>query len=206
MLESIVVYLQGLPVWGVITVTFLVAYIENLFPPSPSDLILVFLGTLVGLGTVGMTTMICTATLGSVAGFATAYWIGRRYGRALVESKRVPFLTVELLAKVEGWFNRYHGLIIIANRFLSGTRAVISFAAGITRMPVLRTTLYCLVSAAVWNSIMVLLGKQLGSNWRAVEGILATYGNVVTIVIVTTLIGYFGWRYFKRRRERREIT
>jgi membrane protein DedA with SNARE-associated domain len=206
MIESIVVYLQGLPVWGVIIVTFLVAYIENLFPPAPSDVILVFLGTLVGLGTVGMTTMIGTATLGSVAGFATAYWIGRRYGTALIESRRVPFLSVELLLKVEGWFNKYHGLIIVANRFLSGTRAVISFAAGITKMPFLRTTLYCLVSAAAWNSLMVIIGKQLGANWRSVEGILATYGNVVTILIVTTLVVYFSWKYLKRRKERRSIT
>jgi len=199
MLESIVVYLQGLPVWGVIIVTFLVAYIENLFPPSPSDVILVFLGTLAGLGTIGMSTLIVTATLGSVAGFATAYWIGRRYGTALIESKRVPFLSVELLLKVEGWFNKYHGLIIVANRFLSGTRAVISFAAGITKMPFIRTTLYCLVSAAAWNSIMVVVGKQLGANWRSVDGILATYGNVVTILIVTTFVGYFGLKFFRRR-------
>lgn len=203
MIESLVIYLQGLPVWGVILFTFLIAYIENLFPPSPSDVILVFLGTLVGLGTVGMTSMIIAATLGSVTGFATAYWIGRRYGTGLIASKRLPFLSVELLVKVEGWFEKYHGLIIIANRFLSGTRAIISFAAGITKMPFVRTTIYCTISAAAWNTIMILLGKHLGANWRAVEGVLATYGNVVTIVIVTTLVGYVGWRWWKRRAEQR---
>lgn len=188
MVESLVELLQSLPLWGVLLFTFLIAYIENLFPPSPSDLLLVFAGTLVGLGSVGYIELLLTATAGSVSGFATAYLCGRKYGDALLDSRWVPFLNRTLMAKVESWFNRYHGLIIVANRFMAGTRAIIAFAAGIASMPFPRTLLYCFISAAAWNALLLWGGAALGSRWRDIEGILSVYGWAVTGVLIVVAI------------------
>ncbi len=196
MLETLVGFFNGLPPAGILALTFIVAYVENLFPPSPSDVLLVFLGTLVGIGVVGFWPMIATATAGSVAGFLTAYLLGRRYGEAVIESPLVPFIDRPLVDKVERLFEKYHGLIIVVNRFLAGTRAVISFVAGIVRMPLPRTLIYCTVSAAAWNALLVIVGMNVGSRWREVDGYLAAYGWVVTaILVVLTII----WIVRKRR-------
>lgn len=200
MLESIVTFLQSLPPWGVLGVTFLIAYIENIFPPSPSDVLLVFCGTIVGIGTVGFVPMLLVATLGSVTGFSTAYWLGRKYGTQIAEKRWVPFLNMETIGRVQRWFDRYHGLIIVVNRFLSGTRAVISFAAGITAMPFPRTVFYCTISAAVWNALMILLGMQFGSRWRDVDQYLSAYGTAITILLVAAVAGWFAWKWWKNRR------
>lgn len=200
MLESIVTFLQSLPPWGVLGVTFLIAYIENLFPPSPSDVLLVFCGTIVGIGTVGFVPMLIMATLGSVTGFSTAYWLGRKYGTQIAEKRWVPFLNMDTIGRVQHWFDKYHGLIIVVNRFLSGTRAVISFAAGITAMPFPRTVIYCTISAAVWNALMILLGMQFGSRWRDVDQYLSTYGTAITILLVAAVVGWFVWKWWKKRR------
>lgn len=200
MLESIVTFLQSLPPWGVLGVTFLIAYIENLFPPSPSDVLLVFCGTIVGIGTVGFVPMLTMATLGSVTGFGTAYWLGRKYGTQIAEKRWVPFLNMDTIGRVQRWFDKYHGLIIVVNRFLSGTRAVISFAAGITAMPFPRTVIYCTISAAVWNALMILLGMQFGSRWRDVDQYLSAYGTVITILLVAAVVGWFVWKWWKKRR------
>ena len=93
-----IAYLNGLPVWGVLLFAFFVCYIENLVPPSPSDVLLLFTGTLVGLGTVGFVPLLAASTIGSVAGFATTYWIGRKYGRRLVDSGKIPFVDKESIA------------------------------------------------------------------------------------------------------------
>lgn len=201
MLESIVTFLQSLPPWGVLGVTFLIAYIENLFPPSPSDVLLVFCGTIVGIGTVGFVPMLVMATLGSVTGFSTAYWLGRKYGTQIAEKRWVPFLNMDTIGRVQRWFDKYHGLIIVVNRFLSGTRAVISFAAGITAMPFPRTVIYCTISAAVWNALMILLGMQFGSRWRDVDQYLSAYGTVITILLVAAVVGWFVWKWWKKRRD-----
>ena len=54
MIETLVTFFQGLPPTGVLALTFGIAYIENLFPPSPSDVLLVFIGTIVGSMVVAM--------------------------------------------------------------------------------------------------------------------------------------------------------
>jgi membrane protein DedA with SNARE-associated domain len=198
MLESIIQTLSELPPAGIFIVTFLVAYIENLFPPSPSDLILVFIGTLCGIDTVTFLPTIVVATSGSVLGFASAYWIGRKYGRALIDKGWVPFITTSLLEKVYRWFEKYHGLIIIGNRFLAGTRAVISFAAGMTRLPFPRTALYSTLGAFAWNSLLIWIGMQVGTRWREIDKILSAYGWVVTGIIATIVI-IFIVRKLRRR-------
>lgn len=184
MIESIVLFLQSLPPWGVIAAVFIIAYVENLFPPSPSDVLLVFAGTLIGIGAADAYSLLAASTFGAVSGFATAYAIGRRYGPRVIASPLVPFLDAELIKRVQRWFDRYHGLIIVVNRFLAGTRAVIAFAAGITHMPFPRTVLYCTISAAAWNALLLWLGSLAGTRWRDINNYLGTYGWVVTILLV----------------------
>lgn len=197
MVEALIEFLNGLPVWGVLLFALFVCYIENLFPPSPSDVLLLFCGTLVGLGTVGFVPLLVASTVGSVGGFITTYWIGRKYGRRLVDSGKIPFVDKESIAKVERWFEKYQGLIIIVNRFLAGTRGVVSFVAGMSRLPFIRTTLYCLVSATAWNALMIWLGKLFGANWRVVESYMGTYGWIITGILAILFI----WWLIRRKRK-----
>jgi len=199
MLETLISFFQGLPPWGILVLTFGIAYIENLFPPSPSDVLLVFVGTIVGIGVVGFVPTLAVATLGSTAGFCTAYWLGRTYGEVIADSPLVPFITRAGIAKVERWFDKYHGLIIVANRFLAGTRAVISFVAGIARLPFPRTLFYCTISAAAWNALMLVIGENVGSRWRDVDQYIAAYGWIMTGLLVLAV-----WIWWYRRRRSRE--
>ncbi len=198
MVESFVAFAQELPVWAILVSTFVIAYIEHLFPPSPSDVLLAFIGTLVGIGVVSLVPTLVAATAGSVTGFATAYWIGRRYGRGLLESRWMPFITPEMIDRVNTWFDRYHGLIIIGNRFLAGTRAVIAFAAGMARLPFPRTVVYSGISAAVWNLLLLYAGILLGSRWQEVGQWLSIYGWVI-IGLAAVFVGVLLFRKWKRR-------
>ncbi len=198
MIEPIIAVLEQLPAAGILAMAFAFAFIENLVPPSPSDVVLVVLGTLVGTGVVGFVPTLIAATGGSVLGFAAAYALGARYGEAIVESPWVPFITPALIARVETWFAKYHGLIVLGNRFLAGTRAVVSFVAGITRQPFPRTVLLSAVSAAVWNAILIYAGSAVGENWRTIDQWLSVYGWVVTgLLVVAATVWYI------RKRQRR---
>jgi membrane protein DedA with SNARE-associated domain len=77
MMEQGIVWLQQAPPWGVLLLMFLIAYIENIFPPAPSDMLLVFAGTMIGFGTVDFSQALAAATIGSTTGFMTAYLLGR---------------------------------------------------------------------------------------------------------------------------------
>ena len=85
------------------------------------------------------------------------------------------------------------------NRFLSGTRAVISFFVGVSELPISITLPLCAVSALMWNSLLVYGGSVLGRNWRQLDHYLDIYGTaiLVLILIVAVLIGV---RYFVKSR------
>lgn len=166
---------------------FAVAYIENVFPPSPSDVVVVFGGYLVGVGTIEFTVALAVTTTGSITGFLTMYKVGDWFGEAIIEKKRLSFLSLESIHKVEEWFRKYGYWIIVVNRFLSGTRAVVSFFAGLSRLKIVRTTILCGLSALVWNWMMISAGALLGHNWNSIVLYLSTYGQIVTGTLLTAL-------------------
>jgi membrane protein DedA with SNARE-associated domain len=196
--EQLINWLQGLPPAGVLAFMFFVAYIENLFPPSPSDVLIVFAGTLIGIGTVGFAPALLITTLGSTTGFMSAYLLGR-YFDGFVHGRLSRFLPVNAINQVESLFQRYGYGVIIANRFLAGTRAIVSFFAGMSRMNLPVTTALCTASAAVWNTILLYLGLVFANNWRQAAAYLETYSKVATVVVATALI-VFLLVFFRRRR------
>lgn len=182
MLETIIALLKTLSPLGILLVTFAITFIENIFPPSPSDILLVFCGTLVGVSVVGFVPMLFSATAGSVAGFLVMYWIGYEFGVKILESGKLRFLPLDAVHKAEAWFQRYGFGLIVANRFLSGTRAVISFFAGMSQLPLTKTTLLSAVSAFAWNAILIVVGMELGENWIQIQSYLESYGAVMSVI------------------------
>ena len=199
-IEDLISMLQNLSPMGVLVFLFLVAYIENIFPPSPSDVLLVCGGTLIGVGTVGFIPALLTATLGSTLGFMTAYLAGRHFGKRITEGRFARFLPVSAIYKVERWFQRFGYGVIIANRFLAGTRAVVSFFAGMARMNLTATTVLCAASAGLWNALLLYLGMVFGKNWHVVADYLTTYSTIVTVVVIVLILILLLW-YLKQRRD-----
>ncbi|MFZ1080571.1 MAG: DedA family protein [Candidatus Kryptoniota bacterium] len=178
---------------------FFFAFLENLFPPSPSDLVVAFGGALVGFGKLNIIAAILFATLGSTAGFVLMYYVGFIFGRELVDSGKLKFLPLEKIKTVEGWFTKYGYWMVVGNRFLSGTRAVISFFVGLSKLPIVITLPLCAMSALLWNTLLVFTGSQLGHNWRKLEYYLDIYGTIVVAIVVFAAV-YFILKYFYKRK------
>ena len=198
--EKTILWLQQLSPFGVMVAIFLIAYVENIFPPAPSDVLLVFAGTLIGIGTVGFAPSLLVATLGSTLGFMTAYGAGRYFEKEVIEGRLSRWLPVNTFSKVEALFRKYGYGVIIANRFLAGTRAIVSFFAGMSRMKFVPTTVLCALSAGVWNALLLWLGKSLGGNWREAGNYLATYSTFVTLVLVAIAVVFLVRWLLKRRK------
>ena len=187
------------PIWIYITL-FLFAFVENVFPPSPSDLVIVIGGTLVGAGDLNFILSLIFATLGSITGFMLMFYIGSTVDRKVIHSGRFKFIPVDAIEKVETWFRKYGYLIIVANRFMPGTRAVISFFAGISNLQPRKTTFLCFVSALAWNIIMLYLGFIFGDNVQMVDEYLTTYSNIIIVVTILVIL-FFSFRFFFRKRK-----
>jgi membrane protein DedA with SNARE-associated domain len=190
--------LQTLSPALVLCTVFAVAFIENIFPPAPSDVAIVCSGSLIAIGRVGFLETLLVATAGSTLGFILMYKIGDWFGAKILEKGKISFIPVESVKKVDEWFRKYGYGIIIANRFLAGTRAVVSFFAGMAEINLLITTVLCFVSALAWNAILIAGGYALGNNWERIGFYLSTYSQVVTGIVVVAAIGLVT-RYFIKR-------
>ncbi len=197
-MEELVLRLQSLDPLAVYAAVFGIALIENIFPPSPSDVLVVFAGSLAGVGDVALVPVILCATAGSTVGFVAMYKIGQWFGERILERGKIRFIPVEGVRKVEGWFGRYGYWLIAANRFMSGTRAVISFFAGMSELHLAKTTALSFVSALAWNTILVIAGFTLGKNWSRIGFYLSTYSYIVTAIIVILVLLFLA-RYLYRR-------
>ena len=204
-MDSLLDFLVGLSdVWLYIAI-FFIAYIENVFPPSPSDVIVLFAGSLVGMGRLDFLPVVTAAILGSTTGFMSMYAIGHWFGDTIVEAGKLKFIPLDQVQKVERWFRRYGYWVVVANRFLSGTRAVVSFFAGLSKMNFMVTTILSFASAAVWNLILVSGGNELGRNWHVIGRFISTYSQVI---IITTLLLAAIWliRFWVRRHNNRKAS
>lgn len=202
MLEAIVEFLMTVPWYWVLIIAFAVTVLENLFPPSPCDSVLVFMGSMVALGIVGFAELLFFATLGSTVGFILMYQFGAKFDNKILKSGKFKFLKAENVDKVENWFRIYGYKLIVANRFLSGTRAVISFFAGMSGLNFRKTIILSAISAAIWNSILLLLGSVFGSNWQALEHYISVYGQIIfPIVIIAILFFFVRWLLKNKKKQ-----
>jgi membrane protein DedA with SNARE-associated domain len=196
-MEQFINYLAALnPIW-IYCVAGGIAYIENVFPPMPSDVILVAAGSLAGLGRVDFVLLLVLSTIGSTAGFLTMYKVGDWFGVRILEAGRFKYIPLEKIHKVEAWFKKYGYWVVIANRFLAGTRAVVSFFTGMSELSLWWTAILSFLSSLFWNIILLFAGKELGKNWREISLYLVTYGKVVTIFLIIIVIIFTGQYYYR---------
>ena len=201
MLESIINVLKDVPWEIVLLIAGSVAVLENLFPPAPSDTVIIFTGTLVGINVVGFVPLLLASTLGSAIGFLIMFFLGYVFGEQIIDSKKFKFINRKNLDKPDRLFKKYGDLIIVANRFLSGTRAVISFFAGISKMPKTKTILLSIISALFWNAILISLGYFLGQNWQVADRYLEIYGWIIAPILIGLVVFFTVRWYLKEKKE-----
>ena len=186
------------PLWVYFAVAG-IAYIENIFPPFPSDVIVIAAGSLVGIGTINFGAALLLATAGSTLGFMTMYKVGYWFGAKILETGKIKFIPIVGVHKVEAWFRKYGYWVVVANRFMAGTRAVVSFFVGLSELSISKSTALSCVSALAWNFLLLYAGKTLGQNWRAVLIYLQAYGQTITIIVIGALLVIIAHQLYSRR-------
>jgi membrane protein DedA with SNARE-associated domain len=193
-------WMQGLPpVWAYVTL-FVIAYGENVAPPIPGDMVVVFGGYLAGLGQLHLGVVVLLSTVGGALGFMTMFAIGARLGQSLLDPDRFQWLPREGIDKARRWIQRYGYGVVAANRFLSGARSVISLTAGMAEMNTWRTLWWCTVSALVWTALISYAGYAVGENWTLVVAYLRAYGRVILTLLFLVAAGLVARWYWRSQR------
>ena len=92
MFEDVLIKIATFPPFWIYITLFFFAFIENLFPPSPSDVVTVIGGSLVGAEAINFLLALIFTTLGSILGFALMFYIGATVDKKLIHSGRFRFI------------------------------------------------------------------------------------------------------------------
>jgi membrane protein DedA with SNARE-associated domain len=196
--------LSVLETLGSVGVGLLVA-LESVFPPIPSEVVLPLAGFLAGQGRMGLVAVLIWATAGSVVGALALYGIGAALGAQRLRrlADRVPLMDSRDVDRAESWFTRHGVWAVLICRMVPGMRSLVSIPAGVNRMPLWQFTLLTAVGSAVWNSIFIGLGYELGAQWDQV-GKYSDLLNYAVVGAIVLVIGLLVVRRLRRSRQGRD--
>ena len=160
----------------------------------PGDVILAMAGVYVTRGELSFPIVVGLAVLGTTAGEVTGYWLGRRFGRPIIE--RLPF-SDRLRPKVDEAakaLRRNSGKAIVLGRFATGAGGTLPFAAGVAEIPFARFLLFAVPTILVWATALVLLGTLVGDHVETLDRIVSTFGWAVLAAIVLAVAGRIVWK------------
>lgn len=187
---------------------FLLIMIENVFPPIPSEVILLFGGFMTTYTKLSIFGMIVASTLGSLFGAIILYYIGKIFNKDKLKKiisgrlGKVLRLKVSDIDNADNWFDNKGNKTVFFCRFIPLVRSLISIPAGMSEMPVFKFLLYTLFGSLIWNTVLIIVGSVVGENWTKIVGILDTYSH--TVVIILLIIFVVGVYFFYRNRSNKK--
>ena len=183
---------------------FLMIAIENIFPPIPSEVILLFGGFMTTYTKLNILGMVIASTFGSLIGALALYYIGRVFNKErlkkIISGKigKVLRLKNSDIDKADHWFDTKGNKTVFFCRFIPIVRSLISIPAGMSKMPMLKFLVYTILGSLIWNLVLIVIGSIVGENWVSILNIFDTYSHLVVIVLAVVCITTVCFFYKKR--------
>ncbi|CAI8172242.1 MAG: Inner membrane protein YghB [Prochlorococcus marinus str. MIT 9215] len=194
--------------WMGYVAIFAAMFLENLFPPIPSELIMPLGGFYVQQGQLQFLPVVLAGLLGTVIGALPWYGIGRLINEERLEvwlSRHGRWIGIspEELARSRRWFSRYGTALVFWGRLVPGIRTLISVPAGIELMPMLPFLIWTTAGSLIWTLLLTGAGLALGESYSNVEVWIDPVSKVVKVALVVAVLAGGIWlalRIWRRSR------
>ena len=192
LLESFVhATMEQLGVLGIALLMFL----ENIFPPIPSELIMPLAGYLATQGNISILSVIAAGSLGSVAGVVPWYFLGRLMGEKklmAIAARYGRWLTMSPsdVEHAGDHFRRHGKISVLLGRLVPTVRTLISVPAGIARMPFAWFLFYSAIGSVIWTAALAFAGFGLGQAY----GVVKDYINPIATGVLIVMIAFYIYR------------
>jgi membrane protein DedA with SNARE-associated domain len=153
------------------------------YAASHSLLFALFAGYAAHSGALNVGTLIVVCWLGSFAGDAIRFWIGRRFGTRWLGSfprlERAIQMAVQLAS-------RHHVWMILLHRYPHGIRGVAGFAYGMSPLPWSTFLVLNFVAAGLWACAVVSAGYAFG---QVSEKVMSDASSSLGLVMLIAFLG-----------------
>lgn len=180
----------------------LLMFLENVFPPIPSELIMPLAGYLATRGDMNILVVIGAGTIGSLLGALPWYYLGRRLGhdgvRRLAENHgRWLTMSPSDVDAASDRFKRHGNSSVMLGRLIPTVRTLISVPAGVANMPLGRFLLFSSIGTLLWTAALALAGYLLGQAYSTIQD----YVDPVSTTVLIILVGYYFYRVVTFKKE-----
>lgn len=177
--------------WGYLGIAVLM-FLENVFPPIPSEVIMSVSGVMVAQGRFDFWTLVAVAVAGTTLGNWVWYWIGRWFGYARLKpliDRYGRWLTLDWdeVEKLHDWFLRFGSGIVFVFRFVPIARTMVSLPAGMVCMSQVKFLIWTAAGSTIWISAIAGAGNWFGKQFAEVDRFI---GPVVVLAIGSIIVLY----------------
>ena len=177
---------------------FILMAMESSVIPIPSELVMPPAGYLAQQGQMSVGLSILCGTAGSLVGAYLNYFAARYLGRPLLlKYGKYVMITEEKFAKVEGFFLRHGEISTFIGRLIPVVRHLISLPAGLSGMNHVKFSLYTVLGAGIWVTVLTCIGYVIGQNQ---ELIMKYSHHALGIVLAVSALIVFVYVKLQRRR------
>lgn len=180
------------------TAVFFGVFVESFGVPAPGQSLIIAGAVLAVQGDMHIVALVLLAWSAAVAGDNLGYAIGRFGGRRLVvRYGRYAGLRLDHLERVEAFFRRYGGGIVVVARFFEGLRQLNGVVAGVASMPWWRFFGFNATGAVLWVGLWglgVYYAAQHMSTVVRVFELIEPYAIALGALAVAGLLVYLFYR------------
>ncbi len=192
-------FLQGYPVEFAYGGVFLFLVLCGLGLPVPEDIPIITSGYLAHLGAMdfwpALTVNLMGIMLGDLMIYGFGYWMGPK---ALEHRLLRPVMTQNRMEIVHAFFDRHGRKAIFFGRFVTGLRAPLFLAAGITRLPVRIFVGMDLAAALLSVPLLLAAAYYFGDHIDDFRKMVGT-GKALIILVLGAGAAWMGGKYLWRK-------
>ncbi|TGG85809.1 MAG: DedA family protein [Aphanocapsa feldmannii 288cV] len=185
------------PIWGYLAI-LAAMFLENIFPPIPSELIMPLGGFYVQQGQLDFAPVVLAGLSGSVLGALPWYGVGRLINERRLEAwldrhGRWIGSNGGDLRRTRHWFDRHGTAVVLWGRVIPGIRTLISVPAGIELMPLGPFLFWTTLGSLVWTLLLTTAGLWLGKGYDRVELWIEPVTRLIKVLLVLAALGGCAW-------------
>lgn len=171
----------------------LLMFLENVFPPIPSELIMPLAGFAAARGDMNVWLVVLSGTIGSLLGALFWYYIGVWLGNgraewAIARFGRIITMNLDDLENARRWFRWKAHWAVFLGRLVPTVRTLISVPAGVAPMALGPFLFWSTLGTLAWTAILTSLGYILESQYEVVEGYVDPASKIIVLLIVVAYL------------------
>jgi membrane-associated protein len=160
----------------------------------PGDTLLFSAGLLATKGVFGVSihVLVLYLIVAAIMGEAAGYWFGRKVGHRIFKRKDSMLFNPDNLMRAEKFYEKYGPVTIMLARFVPVVRTFVPIVAGAAKMDQKLFTLYNVLGAVLWISLITYVGYFAGdfleSRGIHIDNLILPIIGVVTLLTLSSPI------------------